>query len=91
MWVALGISAAEAASLVVAARRWLSFVDRRTSSERRSSADRRLQEADGVVGRVLRGSERRSGNDRRSGTDRRQRQAPRSRTASIDVQTRRTR
>ena len=41
MWVALGISAAEAASLVVAAKRWLSFVDRRSSSERRSSADAR--------------------------------------------------
>jgi hypothetical protein len=76
LWVALGVSTAEAASLLVAAKRWLSFVERRVDgTDRRSGVDRRLREPTGVVGAVLHATERRKGPDRRVGIDRRRRPA----------------
>jgi hypothetical protein len=51
----------------------VAVAERRRLDERRRVADRREHDIDGVVGRVLRGSERRQVADRRSGSDRRAR------------------
>jgi hypothetical protein len=51
----------------------VAVAERRRLDERRRVPDRREHDIDGVVGRVLRGSERRQAADRRSGSDRRAR------------------
>jgi hypothetical protein len=79
--------AAGGASFLVAARRKamveppaltddaraVDLPERRRLDERRRTTDRRVHDIEGVVGRVLRGSERRQVPDRRSGNDRRAR------------------
>jgi hypothetical protein len=86
LWPGVALAAGGASFLVAARRkanveplpltddvRSVDLPERRRLDERRRATDRRVHDIDGVVGRVLRGSERRQVPDRRSGNDRRAR------------------